>query len=208
MVVWFCDTPAFEAKAEARVVTSSGDGSVIIDGQPLDLSHLRVITRQVAMDLPGGFRKVVRADFHFSCHCYSRSPRQLVDGTFEAIPPGRLVPDGPIRAPRPRIFCPDRYALSGQLVACIDAMIESNGIVTRTQHVNYFHLPSLTHAVPGIPDPADYYVFFGLRIVKPANQPKQFRIHVESAYVGAKAHGRVSSRFSDALGLEWAGQTK
>lgn len=84
------------------------DGPVMIDGKPLDLSHLAMMTRQVEMHLPGGHKKVVRVDFHFSCHCYSRSPEAYDDGTQEGIPAGRLVPDGSVYMPRPRIFCPTR----------------------------------------------------------------------------------------------------
>lgn len=184
------------------------DGPVMIDGKPLDLSHLAMMTRQVEMHLPGGHKKVVRVDFHFSCHCFSRSPEAYDDGTQEEIPDGRLVPDGSVHMPRPRIFCPDRYELSKQLVACIDAMIAHDGIVTRTQHVNYFHLSALQHAVAHLPNPADYYVFFGIKTAKPENLAKQFKISVESAYVDANAHGRVARTFAEALGEEWAGLKK
>lgn len=185
------------------------NGPLMINGQPLSLSHLAAITRQVRMDLPGGHQKTVRADFHFSCHCYSRSPKKLgVDqygvDIMEAIPQGLLVPDGSAHMPRDRIFCPDRYELSKQLVACIDAMIANNGIVTNSNHINYFHFSSLTHNVANLPNPADYYIFFGLKTIKPDNMARQFKISVESAYVRANANGRVSRTLSEALGREWA----
>lgn len=188
--------------------TSVSRESLQINGRRWDLTHLKAISRRVCMDLPGGFQKVVQADFHFSCHCFSRSPIQRPDGSLEPIPASLLVPDGSTKVPRPRIFCPERYELSRQLVPCIDAMIASNGIVMRTRHVNYFHLKLLTHAVAGLPNPADYYVFFGIRIIKPVSRPRQFKISVESAYVGANARGRLARRFSEALGIEWAGQKK
>lgn len=179
---------------------------LIIDGKLLDLGHLGMITRQLEMHLPGGFKKSVRVDFHFRNHCYSRSPEVYADGTVEAIPHGRLVPDGSLHQPRNRMFCPDRYELSKSLVPCIDAMIANNGIVSRTQHVNYFHLSALAHQVQGIPNPANYYVFFDIKTEKPANLAKQFKISVESAYVDAAANGRAARTFAEALGEEWAGQ--
>lgn len=179
---------------------------LMIDGAPLDLAHLTSITRQVEIHLPGGFKKIARVDFHFRNHCYSRSPESYRDGSIEAIPSGRLVPDGSKEQPRNRIYCPNRYELSKQLVPCIDAMINTNGIVTRTQHVNYFHLNTLTHALEGIPSPANYYVFFRIKTEKPDNLPKQFNISVESAYVDATASGHAARTFAEALGEEWSGQ--
>lgn len=180
---------------------------LMIDGEALDLAHVDTITRQVEMHLPGGHKKTVRVDFHFRNHCYSRSPEVLDDGTMEPIPAGRLVVDGSFHQPRNRIFCPIRYELSKQLVPCIDAMIANNGIVTRTQHVNYFHLSALAHQIEGVPSPANYFVFFGIKTDKPPNMPKQFKISVESAYVDANANGRAARTFAEALGEEWAGQT-
>lgn len=87
-------------------------------------------------------------------------------------------------------------------------MIDGNGVVMQTQHINYFHLKWLPHVLPGLPNPADYYFFFAIRIIKPAHLAKQFKISVESAYVGAKVRGRWARRFSEVLGMEWAGQRK
>jgi hypothetical protein len=164
-----------------------------------------MLTRTVHMDLPGGHQKSARAEFHFSNHCYSRSPDELPDGTFEAIPLGRFVADGSVHTPRPRIFCPIRYELSKHLVSCIDAIIADDALVTRTKHVNYFNLTELVHGVPGIASPASYYVFFSIKTVKPDNDAKFIKISVESAYIDANANGTKSSEFSRALGEEWAG---
>lgn len=156
------------------------------------------------MDLPGGHKKIARVDFHFSCHCYSRSPDELPDGTLELIPDGRLVPDGSAHMPRPRIFCPDRYELSKQLVACIDTMIAQDKIVSRTQHINYFHVSTVNPSPDDEAKRADYYVFFGIKTLKPENLPRQFSISVESAYLNANANSTKNSTFSAALGAVWA----
>ena len=183
---------------------SKAVGPLHVDGKVLDLSHLAMITRKVEMSLPGGHKKVARVDFHFSCHCYSRSPDKLPDGTLEPIPAGRLVPDGSVHEPRPRIYCPDRYELSKQLVACIDVMIAQDDIVSRTQHINYFHVSSVSSSTSGPTQKSDYYVFFGIKTLKPDNLPRQFKISVESAYLDANAMSTKNSTFSAALGAVWA----
>lgn len=186
---------------------SQAGSQLLIDGVALDLSHLSVMTRTVQMDLPGGIQKKARVEFHFSNHCYSRSPDALPGGGIEAIPPGLLVPDGSAHSPRPRIFCPIRYALSKHLVNCVETIIANNKVVAKTKHVNYFNLTALTHGIADIPDPANYYVFFSIKTVKPENDAKYIKISVESAYLDANAHGMKPTPFSQALGEVWAGQT-
>lgn len=57
-----------------------------------------------------------------------------------------------------------------------------------------------------IPDPANYYVFFSIKTVKPDNDAKFIKISVESAYLDADAKGTKSPTFSQALGEVWAGR--
>jgi hypothetical protein len=180
-----------------------------INGQLIDLSHLsEPFTRRLDLKLPGGMvKKNVEVEFKFTCHCYSRSPHIFDDGSKEAIPPGMLVADGSPKQPRNRIFCPDRYELSKLLPGCLAEMVAQDGAVTRTQHLNYFHIKHLSHNVQGLVSPANYFIFMGIRIVRPEEYlAKRFRVTIESAHVDSKTGGRYSRAFSQALGEIWSGQ--
>lgn len=154
---------------------------ITINGESIDISHLRPITRKMTLDLRGGMQKKdARLEFRFSCHCYSRGPKE----DEEAIPEGMLVPDGSMEQPRDRIFCPNRYELSLQLVEKIDALIASNGNVEKSRHLNFFATSLVVQDEGGDTQDVPYYVFMKAKKKQDPNQPPKLDIFVESAYPG------------------------
>lgn len=138
-------------------------------------------------------------EFRFSSHCYSRLP---ADG--EAIPPDLSVRDGSDHHPRNRIYDQVRY-LSLKLVDCIDNIIATDAVVTRSKHNNFFHV-SVAEATPaGVATQVDYYVFMSARKVSEPNQPKMIKIFVETAYPNDPG-GAGSGRWREPLVRDHAGR--
>lgn len=176
---------------------------LLVNGQAVSLDHLAPIRRRVTLQLAAGVTKAVDVEFRFSSHCYSRLP---ADG--EEIPPDLFVRDGSDHHPRNRIYDQVRYDLSLKLVDCIDNIIATDAVVTRSKHNNFFHV-SVAEATPaGVVTQVDYYVFMSARKVSEPNQPKMIKIFVETAYPndpGGPAPGGGASRsFGTMLGEYWA----
>ena len=132
----------------------------------------------MTLDLRGGLQKKnARLEFRFSCHCYSRRPKEG-----EAIPLGMRVTDGSAHSPRNRIFCQNRYDLSLQLVNKIDNLIATNGAVERSRHLNFFAIFLPTIGENGEVEQVAYYVFMHAKKKQDPNQPPKLDIYVESAY--------------------------
>lgn len=178
---------------------------ITINGESIDISHLCPITRTMTLDLRGGTQKKdARLEFRFSCHCYSRGPRGE-----EAIPEDMRVLDGSTQQPRDRIFCPNRYKLSFQLVEKIDALIASNGNVEKSRHLNFFATSLVVQDEGGNTQDVPYYVFMKAKKKQDPNQPAKLDIFVESAYPGdpnipAPVAKGNPTRLSAVLGEVWA----
>lgn len=173
-----------------------------LNGEAVDLAHLKPIVRQVNLELRGGIRKLVPVEFRFSCHCFSRS---LAPG--ECAPSGHAVADGSAHLPRPRVFDPERYALSKHLVHVLDRLIETNGRVSRTRHENFYRVEDPRVLVGGDHSARQYFVFFHARRVRCGNRPKSLLVWVESAYPardGVPPPRSAGARsFAAALGESW-----
>lgn len=180
---------------------------LLINEQLVDISHLRHVTRYMTLDLDGGIQKKnARVEFGFSSHCYSRGP---FEG--EVIPSAMLVPDGSEYSPRHRIFCPDRYRLSLNLVGLIDRLIDSNGHVLRSIHVNFYSTTIVTIGQDGGEIEAPYYVFMSAKKKQDPNQPPKIAVFVESAYPGNPSipppkPASAPIKFSAMLGKVWSGR--
>lgn len=152
----------------------------------------------------GAIKKNARLNFRFSCHCYSRGP-----AVGEIIPAGWLVPDGSSSNPRPRIFCVNRYTYSLQLVHHIDALIQANGQVQHSRHLNFFATTMVVANATGQPVSIPYYIFLKAKKKQDPNQPPRLDIFVESAYTddpnipGPFGKG-ASMHLSELLGQVWA----
>lgn len=177
--------------------------NLVLGGVAYSLAHLAPIERRVEVPLRGGLTKTLLVEFRFSCHCYSRGPSQG-----EAIPPELRIADGSRQMPRDRIFDERRYALSRQLVACIDALIETQGIVHRSRHDNFFRIDTLQESANGILTPVSYYVFMSARKAAESGQAKRIKVYVESAYPTLPAVPTPASvqelPFRQVLGKIWA----
>lgn len=173
-----------------------------INGVAISFAHLTPITRRVTLELQGDLRKAVAVEFNFSCHCYSRG---LSEG--EVVPPGWEVPDGSKHAPRPRVFDPERYELSKELVALLDRLIADNAIVTKSRHDNFYRVDDVQTVRDGTTQTVSYFIFMHARKVDEPNRPKSIRVQVESAYPEADAipHpvGQGSRTFGRMLGEKW-----
>jgi len=179
---------------------------IIINNQFVDISHLKDITRTMTLDISRGNKqkKDARLEFRFSCHCYSRGPKEG-----EAIPPGLRIPDGSFKMPRDRIFCHVRYNLSLLLVRHIDQLIEENGLVHKSRHLNFFATQLVTSDEHGVMQEIPYYVFMMAKKKKDPNQPPKLDIYIESAYpddpsVPAPVPKGGAMRLSFVLGEVWA----
>ena len=129
------------------------------------------------LDLRGGLvKKGARLSFRFSQHCYSRGP-----SVGEAIPAGWHIPEGPGDNPRDRIFCEQRYAYSLLLVQHL-ALIQNNGPVQRSRHLNFFATTFVLADESGEPVSVPYYIFLKAKKKQDPNQPARLDIFVESAY--------------------------
>lgn len=177
--------------------------NLVLGGVAYSLAHLAPIERRVEVPLRGGLKKTLLVEFRFSCHCYSRGPSQG-----EAIPPQLRIADGSRHMPRDRIFDERRYALSHQLVACIDALIASNATVHRSRHDNFFRIDTLQESANGVLTPFSYYIFMSVRKVAEPGQAKRIKIYVESAYPHLPAVPAPTSvqewPFRQVLGKIWA----
>ncbi len=178
---------------------------ISINDQNYDLSHLAPFTRTMDLDLRGGLvKKGARLSFRFSQHCYSRGP-----SVGEAIPAGRRIPEGPADNPRDRIFCEQRYEYSLQLVQHIDALIQNNGLVQRSRHLNFFATTLVLADESGESVSVPYYIFLKAKKKQDPNQPARLDIFVESAYTddpnipGPFGKG-APIRLSVLLGQIWA----
>lgn len=151
---------------------------ISINAQIYDLSHLAPYTRTMDLDLRGGLvKKGARLSFRFSQHCYSRGP-----SVGEAIPAGWCVPEGPADKPRDRIFCVQRYGHSLQLVQHLDTLIQTNGQVQRSRHLNFFATTLVVTGANGQPVSVPYYIFLMAKKKQDPSQPPRLDIFVESAY--------------------------
>jgi hypothetical protein len=149
-----------------------------INNQSYDISHLGPITRQMDLDLRGGCKKKnARLSFRFSCHCYSRGP-----AVGETIPDELRIPDGSAHKPRDRIFCEERYNYSLQLVQHLDTLIQTNGTVQRSRHLNFFATTLTLPSSEGQQLTVPYYIFLDATKKQDENQPPRLDIFVESAY--------------------------
>lgn len=149
-----------------------------INNQSYDISHLGPITRTMNLDLRGGsVKKNARLSFRFSCHCYSRGP-----SVGESIPDGWLVPDGSPQKPRDRIFSEERYNYSLQLVHHLDTLIQTNGKVQRSRHLNFFATTLTLPSSDGQQLTVPYFIFLDAKKKQDPNYPPRLDIFVESAY--------------------------
>ena len=171
--------------------------------EAISLAHLAPIDRRIDVPLRGGFSKKILVEFRFSCHCYSRGPSKD-----ETIPPALRVPDGSVHTPRDRIFDQRRYDLSFNVVACIDALIASQGDVNKSRHDNFFRVDTLTELVGGMPQPVSFYIFMSAKKVTDPGMEKRIRIYVESAYPELPnvpaPHSTRALPFGAVLGTVWA----
>lgn len=144
-----------------------------------DISHLSPITRRMDITLTRGVTKSknVVIKFRFSCHCYSRSPKEG-----ESIPLGMLVKDGSEQSPRNRIFSEQRYQLSKQLIKHIDKLISEDGLVSKTRKGTFFSTKLALVDEGGCSIQIDYYVFMNPTKKQDPNFPKHIDIYIESAY--------------------------
>lgn len=177
---------------------------LLIQGRLVSISHLKPIVRTMTLDLRGGYQKKnARLEFRFSCHCYSRRPANGV-----AIPADLLVRDGSKHEPRDRIFCQMRYNQSITLVQHIDDLINTNGLVQRSRHLNFFSTHVVTVDAHGVNTTTPYYIFMDATKKQDTGHPPKLDIFVESAYledpnipspsgIGAAMH------LSELLGRVW-----
>ena len=176
--------------------------TIHVDGRVVDFSHLLPVTKKVTLELKGGHRKVVPVEFNFSCHCYSRG---LSSG--EVAPLGHGIQDGSVKKPRPRTFDHQRYALSFKLVALIDQLILTNGVVTKSRHDNFFRVEMVEDNEVADPKSISYFLFFHARKVQEPNRPKSLLVWVESAYPEKEGiphpDGLGSRTFGEMLGEKW-----
>jgi hypothetical protein len=177
--------------------------NLVLGGTSYSLAHLAPIERRIEVPLRGGLKKTLLVEFRFSCHCYSRGPSQG-----EAVSPQLRIADGSRQMPRDRIFDPRRYALSHQLVTCIDVLIEAQGTVHRSRHDNFFRIDTLQESANGVLTPVSYYIFMSARKVAAPGQTKRIKIYVESAYPALPAVPAPASvqelPFRQVLGKIWA----
>lgn len=177
--------------------------TLILSGVTYSLSHLAKIERRLEVPLRGNVKKEILVEFRFSSHCYSRGPSEG-----EVIPPDLKIPDGSVHMPRDRIFDLRRYRLSFEVVACIDALITSQGQVHKSRHDNFFRVDTLQETIEGVLTPITYYIFMSARKSVEPNQEKRILIYVESAYPELASvpspHSTREMSFAEALGKVWA----
>jgi hypothetical protein len=175
---------------------------ILINDQPVDISHLAPIQCRMDLNVLGGkIKKNALLEFKFSNHCYSRGQK---DG--EIVPADMLVIDGA----RERIFCKTRYSLSFNLTRHIYDLVSNNGMVEKSRHLNFF---STTIVSPnGVEIP--YYVFMRPQKKQDANQPPKIYVHVESAYhhddqsIPAPTSKGTAQKLSEVLGEVWSKPTR
>ena len=168
-----------------------------------DISHLAPFCRKVQLDLRGNLTKSVDVLFEFSCHCYSRGKN-----SGEEIPLDLLIPDGPPKNPRNRVFDRARYEQSKGLVAMIDELIRTNGLVTNTPEENFFRAELIQTQEDGQTVSKAYFIFMHARVVAKPQRPKYIRVFIESAYLEDAGiphpSGKEKRSFSKMLGKKWA----
>lgn len=81
----------------------TGWGSFVLEGVIYDLSHLCFKTYEWEIELKNKVRKVVKVDVVFSCHCFSRSPKEGEDYS-----PSQVVKDHK----KERLFDPTLRAIA------------------------------------------------------------------------------------------------
>lgn len=176
---------------------------VTIDGQSVCLAHLAPIRRQVRLVLSGSKTKEVQVDFRFTSHCYSRG---LKEG--EVAPVGQAVPDGSREMPRPRVFDPERYELSKDLIGMLDQMIGNNSTVTKSRFENFFRVDDVAVERDGTMTTVSYFIFMHAKKVEDPGRPKTLLVTVESAYAEVDGIpnpiGKGSRSFGEMLGEKWA----
>ncbi len=179
----------------------------IVGGTAYSLQHLQEpLLRKVPVSLRGiPTKKSVLVEFRFSNHCYSRGPSEG-----ELIPSGLLVPDGPAKKPRNRIFDLRRYKLSLGLAGHIDALIAADGVVRKSRHDNFFSVQDAIETVGGASSNVDYFIFMNARKVADPGKEKRIKIYVESAYPDSPNLPSPTSAdtrsLSVLLGEVWAGK--
>lgn len=107
----------------------------------------------------------------FSCHVFTRAGASGDAGAKAYL----------TEASEPRMFCPDRHALSALLPDIVRGLPRRNDCFY-AKHQNYFVVE-----VPGrLPANEEYRVFFNVR---KADVPETVRVFVESAYTARKGSG-------------------
>lgn len=170
---------------------------ILVNSCLVDISHLAPINFRMDINVVGGkVKRNALLEFRFSNHCYSRGAKEG-----ESIPDGMLVLDGQ----RERVFCNVRYGLSRQLSEHITLLVESNGYVHKSRHLNFFSISIVS--VTGVEMP--YYVFMRPKKLQVVNQPAKIDILIESAYhpddpaVPPPSCKGTPRRLSDVLGDIW-----
>ena len=140
----------------------TGSKAFELEGTTYDLSHLCFKTYDWEIELKNKVRKVIKVDVVFSCHCFSRSPKEG-----EVYSPSQVVRDHK----KERLFDLTRYELSLELPAIISSLPEH-----KVFHTGFHNLVRIAVASQ-FGTLTDYYVFLAL-----SREGKRMRMVVESAY--------------------------
>lgn len=133
-----------------------------INGLTYDVSHLSFQTYDWEIELKNKLKKVIKVDVHFSCHCFTRGPRQdeVIDQSYVFMNGKEL-----------RIFDRTRHELSKQLPALIADLPNQ-----KVYHTGYHNLVRVA-VVDKFGEQTDYFVFLAL-----SRNEKRMKMFIESAY--------------------------
>lgn len=133
-----------------------------LEGMTYDLSHLEFKTYEWGIELKNKVRKAIKVDVFFSCHCFSRSPKEG-----EVYSPAQVVMDHK----KERLFDLTRYEQSLALPEIVASLPEH-----KVFHTGFHNLVRIA-AANRLGVSTDYYVFLAL-----SREGKRMRMVVESAY--------------------------
>lgn len=136
--------------------------NVEIAGTVYDLTHLSFKVHCWEIELKNKQKKLVHVDVKYSCHCFTRKPKQ--DEEFDE---SWVIMDHTQR----RLFDTMRYALSLELPEIIATLPGQK--VFQTGHHNLVRVAAVNNAGAA----SDYFIFFEL-----SRSGKRMKLFVESAY--------------------------
>jgi len=138
----------------------------VIAGVLYDLAHLDPVIIETHSDK---LAREIRTWCRFTTHVFSRKPEVGETGPF-------ITDEGR----RPRLFCPERYALSLHLPAAIAHLANPRRRIWETaSERNWLHSAEVNLVLNG--EPVGYQVFFAVKKAARAD-PYDVELTVESAY--------------------------